>query len=238
MNTTNMKLEYAAVKEGITSIFPLALFIIAFGAAFGLAAFDQGLSQYTTVLMSVLVFAGAAQFGVLDLWGAQVPILPLVITVFAINARHLLIGATLYPHIKHLSPARRYSVMLVASDANWALSMREFNAREASTQGVGLLFGGGLAIWLFWGIGTWLGFYFAQAIHNPADFGLDLVMACFLLTMVLEGNKESNVMVIWGAAAMASLLAYRFLPENSHVIVGTLVGGVMGVILGDRNDEH
>lgn len=233
-----MKLEYTAVKAGFASILPLALFIIAFGVAFGLAAFSQGLSQYTTVLMSVLVFAGAAQFGVLDLWGAQVPIFPLVVTVFAINARHLLIGATLYPHLKHLSPVRRYSVMLVASDANWALSMREFKVQEASKKGVGLLFGGGLALWLFWGIGTWVGFYFAQAIRNPADVGLDLVMACFLLTMVLEGNKESNVMIIWGAAAISSLLAFRFLPENSHVIVGTLVGGAMGVLLGEKNDEH
>lgn len=141
-----MKLEYTAVKAEFASILPLALFIIAFGAAFGLAAFSQGLSQYTTVLMSVLVFAGATQFGVLDLWGAQAPIFPLVVTVFAINARHFLIGATLYPHLKHLSPARRYSVMLVASDANWALSMREFKVQEASKKG------GGSFIW--WRFGT------------------------------------------------------------------------------------
>ncbi len=233
-----MKLERIALKDGFTSIFPLALFIIAFGAAFGLAAFEQGLNQTSTVLMSVLVFAGAAQFGALDLWGAEVPILPLVVTVFAINARHLLIGATLFPHIQHLSPAKRYSIMLVASDANWALSMREFNVRESSVKGVGLLFGGGVAIWLFWGIGTWIGFNFANAIHNPKEVGLDLVMGCFLLTMVLGGSKENNVAIIWGSAAVASLLAYQFLPENSHVIVGTLVGGTMGVILGEADDEH
>jgi predicted branched-subunit amino acid permease len=42
--------------------------------------------------MSAFVFAGAAQFAALELWGAQVSIITLVVTVFAINARHLFDG--------------------------------------------------------------------------------------------------------------------------------------------------
>ena len=52
--------------------------------------------------------------------------------------------ATLYPWLRHLSPARRYGVMLVASDANWAMSMQAFSRGQP---GVGLLLGGGLALW-------------------------------------------------------------------------------------------
>ena len=85
------------VWAGFREMLPIALFVLVFGAAFGLASLQQGLNTPWAVLMSSAVFAGAAQFAVLDLWGPQVPLLPLALTVFAINARHLLMGATLYP---------------------------------------------------------------------------------------------------------------------------------------------
>lgn len=233
MHNNELKIEFNAVKAGFISLVPISLFVLVFGAAFGLAASQEGLNQSSTVWMSALVFAGASQFAALELWGTQVPVIPLVVTVFAINARHLLIGATLYPHIRHLKPATRYGVMLVASDANWAMSMRAFSANDSS-KGLGLLFGGGVALWLFWIIGTWVGFSFGNAIKNPSAFGVDMVMGCFLLTMVLEGKKESKTYLIWMGAAASSIAAYLYLPENSHIIVGALTGGVIGVLIGEK----
>lgn len=107
-----------------------------FGVAFGLAAAQTGLDNSASLLMSALVFAGASQFGALDLWGAQVPVVPLIVTVFAINARHLLMGATLYPWLRELPAAKRYGVMMVISDANWAMSMQAFNSGKS---GIGLI---------------------------------------------------------------------------------------------------
>ena len=233
MQTKELKIEFHTVKAGFVSLVPISLFVLVFGAAFGLAASQEGLNQTSAVLMSTIVFAGAAQFGVLELWGTQVPVVPLVLTVFAINARHLLIGATLYPYIQHLKPASRYGVMLVASDANWAISMRAFTLNNSS-KGVGLLLGGGIALWLFWVIGTWIGFYFGHTINNPSVYGVDMVMACFLLTMVLQGERENKTYLIWLGAAVSSILAYLYLPENTHIMVGALTGGVIGVLLGDK----
>ncbi|MGM0614816.1 MAG: AzlC family ABC transporter permease, partial [Pseudomonadota bacterium] len=120
-------------------------------------------------------------------------------------------------------------VMLVASDANWAMSMQAFSREKP---GFGILLGGGLALWLFWVIGTWLGIYFGNVVSDPKRFGLDMVMGCFLLTMVVNGEKNLRMLFIWSVAAIASLLAYRFLPENSHIIVGALAGGLAGLTWG------
>lgn len=237
MVTTSLELEFYAVRQGFIKLLPISLFVLVFGAAFGLAAVQMGLDQASSLLMSATVFAGASQFGALDLWGTQVPVVPLAITVFAINARHLLIGATLYPYIRGLRPVTRYSVMLVASDANWAMSMRAFGQNETA-KGLGILLGGGLAIWFFWIIGTWVGVYFGNAIHNPSAYGVDMVMGCFLLTMVLEGKRDNKTFVIWGVAAAASIAAYLYLPENSHVVVGALAGGVIGVLLGEQKNDQ
>lgn len=217
------------VWTGFKQLVPISVFVIAFGAAFGLAATQSGLDDASIVIMSTLVFAGASQFATLELWGPQVQIATLVITVFAINARHLLMGATLYPWLRQLSPAKRYGAMLFASDANWAMSMQAFSRGQP---GMGLLLGGGLALWSFWVLGTWLGIYFGGAIHDPKTLGLDMVMGCFLLAMVVGGKKNLRLLIIWIIAACASLMAYWYLPSNSHVVVGALAGGVVGTLWG------
>lgn len=220
---------------GFRQMVPIAVFVMIFGAAFGLAATQSGLDAAWAVFMSTLVFAGAAQFATLDLWGPQVPILALTLTVFAINARHLLMGATLYPWLRHLSPARRYGVMLMASDANWALAMQSFGRGQP---GLGVLLGGGLALWLFWVLGTWLGTQVGDVIADGRRWGLDMVMGCFLLAMVVGGQKNLRMLVIWVVAACASLAARRYLPENSHVVVGALAGGLLGMMWTEQSHER
>lgn len=223
------------VWSGFRQMVPIALFVLVFGAAFGLAATQQGLDTPWTVLMSSSVFAGAAQFAVLDLWGPQVPMLPLALTVFAINARHLLMGATLYPWLRQLPPAQRYGVMALASDSNWALCMQALGRGQP---GLGLLLGGGLALWVFWIVGTVLGTQVGSLIADARRWGLDMVMGCFLLAMVVGGQKNPRMLLIWAVAAGASLAAWRWLPENSHVVTGTLAGGLLGLLWKDERDER
>lgn len=229
------RLDGALAWHGFKQLVPISLFVIVFGAAFGLAATQAGLGDASTVIMSTLVFAGAAQFAALELWGPQIPLVTLMLTVFAINARHLLMGATLYPWLQPLTPAKRYGVMLVASDANWAMAMQAFSQGRP---GLGVLLGGGIALWSFWVLGTWLGLRVGSAVSDPASLGLDMVMGCFLLAMVVGGEKNLRMLMIWAVAAGASLLAYRYLPENSHVVVGAIAGGLVGLVGGRRDHEH
>jgi predicted branched-subunit amino acid permease len=231
----SVELVRSEVWGGFKQLLPISLFVVIFGVAFGLAAAQTGLDGTSTVLMSALVFAGAAQFAVLDIWGQHVPIVPLIVTVFAINARHLLMGATLYPWLRELPSAKRYGIMLVVSDANWAMSMQALNNGRP---GMGLLLGGGLALWSAWILGSWLGLFFGNAIQDPVSFGLDMVMGCFLLAMVTGGQKNLRMLVIWCVAAGASLLAYMYLPENSHVVAGALAGGLLGAVWMEKKSEH
>ena len=57
-----------------------------------------------------------------------------------------------------------------------------------------------------------------------------MVMSCFLLAMVIGGKKDIRIVLIWIASACISLLAYWYLPKNSHVVIGALAGGVIGLL--------
>ncbi|MEX2473585.1 AzlC family ABC transporter permease [Marinobacter sp.] len=220
------QLQPAKVRLEFVRLLPISLFVVAFGAAFGLASIQQGLEPLQAVLMSATVFAGASQFAAVDMWGAEVSVLPMIAVVFAINSRHLLMGASLYPMLKDLPPRQRYGVLLLLTDANWAVSAQEYQSGRRNLE---VILGGGLVLWLAWIIGTLMGVYFGRLLQDPQSLGLDMVLGCFLLAMALGGNKSTRILVAWAVAAGASLAAYWYLPPHTHVVVGALAGGVVGL---------
>lgn len=226
---TNGKYSYylspAKVRSEFLRLLPISLFVVAFGAAFGLAAVQKGLEPLQALLMSITVFAGASQFAAVDMWGSEVHLLPLIMVVFAINSRHLLMGASLYPMLRDMPPGRRYGLLLLLTDANWAVSAQEY---QRGIRNLEVILGGGLAIWIAWIIGTWLGVYFGGLLKDPKSLGLDMVLGCFLLAMALGGNKSPRTLVAWIVAAFSSLAAWKWLPLNMHVVVGALAGGAIG----------
>ncbi|GHE22256.1 AzlC family ABC transporter permease [Halomonas urumqiensis] len=219
--------------SGFKRMAPLSMFVIVFGLAFGVAALQQGLSGLETLMMSGLVFAGAAQFATLELWGDSIPLIPLVAITLAINARHLLMGAVFYPNLRDLSAPKRYASLILLSDANWAMAMTGTTPAER----LGILIGGGVALWTTWMIGTGLGVIFGSAISQPERLGLDAIMGCFLLAMLVGDKRDLGVLVPWSAAALAALAAMTWLPPHAHVIVGALAGGIVGLLMPDRRGE-
>jgi 4-azaleucine resistance transporter AzlC len=219
------RFQPAKVRSELMRMLPISLFVVAFGAAFGLAAVQKGLAPLDTILMSTLVFAGASQFATLDMWGADVSVIPVMVVVFAINSRHLLMGASLYPMLKDVAPAKRYSLLLVLTDANWAVAAQDY---QRGNRNLEVILGGGLVLWLAWIVGTWLGVYFGGLLQNPKNLGLDMVLGCFLLAMALGGKRSPRILVAWALAALASLAAWKWLPANTHVVAGAFAGGVVG----------
>ena len=214
-------LQPVRVRVEFFRLLPISLFVVAFGAAFGLAATQKGLEPLQAVLMSATVFAGASQFAAVDMWGAEVSVLPMIAVVFAINSRHLLMGASLYPMLRDVSPGKRYGLLLLLTDANWAVSAQEYQSGRRNLE---VILGGGLALWLAWIIGTGLGVYFGGLLQNPKSLGLDMVLGCFLLAMALGGKKSPRVLVAWTVAALASLAAWKWLPPNTPVVAGAIAG--------------
>jgi len=238
MKQASYRYQFSArkVRSEFFRLLPISLFVVAFGAAFGLAAVQKGLEPLQTLLMSTTVFAGASQFAAVDMWGSEVSLIPLMAVVFAINSRHLLMGASLYPMLREMPPGRRYSLLLLLTDANWAVSAQEYQGGKRNLE---VILGGGLAIWLAWIFGTWLGVYFGGLLKDPQSLGLDMVLGCFLLAMALGGEKSPRILVAWAVAAASSLAAWKWLPPNIHVVVGALAGGAVGFFwLGKKSEDR
>lgn len=221
-------LTAAGVWRGALALGPVLLPVFVFGAAFGIAARGVGLDGWLAALMSALVFAGASQFAVLDLWHTPVPWVPLLLATFAVNARHLLLGASLRFLTHGLSAWKRYAAMLVLSDLNWAALMA---AEARGERDLGYMVGGGLAMWVVWCAATVIGA--SAANFTMADlqrYGLDLVLVVFFGTTLFSLRRKRVDDLPWLVAGIASLAAVWLLPPNWHVLVGGLAGGLAGLV--------
>ena len=100
------------------------------GLLFGALSVGKGLSILEAGLMSILVFAGGAQFAALELWTWPVPVLALAFSTLLINARHVLMGASLAPKFGEFSLFQRLLGASVLTDEAWALAERRALRRQ------------------------------------------------------------------------------------------------------------
>jgi 4-azaleucine resistance transporter AzlC len=221
-------LTLAGCGRGARAIVAVLPPVFVFGIAFGIAARGAGLEGWLAALMSVAVFAGAAQFAVLDLWTSPVPWLPLLVATFAINARHILLGASLRTLCRGLSLWKVYGAMTLLSDLNWAALIA---AERKGERDLGYLVGGGLLMWATWVTATIIGAVAGGlTLDDVKTYALDLVLVAFFAT-TLVGLRRGRVDDLpWLVAGVAAMGAVWFLPPNWHVMVGGLAGGLAGLI--------
>lgn len=107
-NVSKVHLSRKGVVTGMRRLFPVAIFVIPFGLAFGAAASEAGLHPAQSIALSVLTFSGAAQFAALDFWSDPIAFGSLALVVLALNARHVIMGAALSPWVGNFRSADRF----------------------------------------------------------------------------------------------------------------------------------
>lgn len=72
-----------------------------FAMLFGAIAVDNGFSVFEAFFMSATVFGGASQMVGIELFGHHVAPWLIVLSIFAVNFRHLLYSAAIGRHLAH-----------------------------------------------------------------------------------------------------------------------------------------
>ena len=117
---------------GFAAVAPVVVAYIPIGLLWGTLAASKGLSPLEALLMSVVVFAGSAQFVAVDMWHDPVPVLLLTLTALIVNVRHVLMSASLSRHIDAIPRALHPIVAYFLTDESWALAERR--ARQRGTR--------------------------------------------------------------------------------------------------------
>ena len=221
---SNLKVFY----KGVIDVSPLMIPVVPFGLIFGVLAIDIGFTPFETMGMSLIIFGGASQIVLLQLFSGGASSLVIISSVGAVNSRHLLYGAVVSEHLSDLKLTWKIIISYFLIDQAFARS-NEYLKKNKERNKYFHLIGGGATCWVVWQTTTFLGIILGAAI--PDKLGLSFaVPLTFLALLVNDFRKLVNVVVIIISGLVATF-GFNFIPYKAYVIVAALVGLFVAMIL-------
>ena len=223
-----MKSNSEIFFKGVIDVSPLMIPVIPFGLIFGILSIDIGFSPLATMGMSLIIFGGASQIVLLQLFSGGASSLVIISSVGAVNSRHLLYGAVVSEHLSDLKLVWKIIISYFLIDQAFARS-NEYLKKSNEKNKYFHLIGGGATCWVIWQSTTLLGIVLGAAI--PEKLGLSFaVPLTFIAILVNDFRKVFNVIVIIVSGLVATL-GFNYIPYKAYVIVAALTGLLTAMIL-------
>ena len=223
-----MNSKFKIFLKGIIDVSPLMIPVVPFGLIFGVLAIDVGFTPLQAMGMSLIVFGGASQIVLLQLFSGGASSLVIISSVGAVNSRHLLYGAVVSEHLSDLKLIWKIIISYFLIDQAFAISNEYFKKNKERNRYFHLV-GGGAACWIIWQSTTLLGIILGSAI--PEKLGLSFaVPLTFLALLVNDFRKFINLVVIIVSGTVATL-GYNFIPFKAYVIFAALAGLLTAMVL-------
>ncbi len=212
------------MRRGAVANLPVGASVAAYGSVLGMLAAQKGLTWLQLLAMNLSVFAGSAQFVMVEMWVPPLPVVEMTLAVLIINMRYLLIGASLEPLFTGKSLFHKAGIIHLVADENWAITMAAHRASGAST---GFLLGGGLCLCCIWSMGTLLGHRLGALVAQPERFALDFAFVAVFTALTVSMWRGKSEIAPWVTAALLAVAAERWLPGKWYIVIGGVSGALV-----------
>jgi 4-azaleucine resistance transporter AzlC len=165
----------------------------------------SGISLAMTCAMSLLVFAGGAQFLAIATIASGGTPLAVVAGGIVLNARHLPYGLAIAPLVRGPLWRRALSSQLVL-DESTALAV----AQPTPQLGRLAFYACGCSLFVAWNAGTLIGALAGGAIADPSALGLDAAFPASMLALLAPLLRRRDVRAAALAGAAVALAATPF----------------------------
>ena len=219
--------------RGARRSIPIIITAGPFGALFGALAVDNGMSIGEAVTMSATIFAGASQLVGLELFGKTIPAWIVILSIFAVNFRHILYSASLGRHITHWSGWRQAIAFFFLVDPAFA----ESEQKAASGEDVHFSWYLGLVIptYIGWVGMTGLGAIFGNFLENSRMWGLDFILPIYFMALVLGFRGRPLWLPVVATSAIVAIIASETVGSPWHVSIGAVAGILVAAIMVPKN---
>jgi 4-azaleucine resistance transporter AzlC len=189
----------------VVAALPLTLAVFVFAISFGVLATAGRLPGWAAIAMSVLVFAGSAQFASIGVVAAGGGVIAAILAGALLNLRYLATGiasASVLPGPRWL---RAFLAQLIV-DESYAMGIGAGVQGQPDSRT--LLITGGM-LYSVWVIGTVVGVWLGPVLGDPKRLGLDAAFPAAFVALVWPMLRGSPVAIrcAIGGAVVALLLA-------------------------------
>ncbi|HHU78414.1 MAG: AzlC family ABC transporter permease [Caldicoprobacterales bacterium] len=217
--------------KGWKAAVPVALGYLPIGLAFGILAAQQGMTAADVFFMSLLVYAGSAQFIAAAMIASGAAAAAIIFTTFLVNLRHLLMSASLAPFLKHLSTPVLSLISLGITDETYAAGYPEASAGKVSARFYLGLNSLSQASWI---ASTVIGCLLGGGISSPEKWGLDFALPAMFIGLLFMQMKSRKDIIVALAGGSLSLAFTFLLKDNFNIIAATVAAAFVGVCLDDE----
>lgn len=222
---------WAGAKLG----FPVMVASAPFGVLFGALAVDNGMTVGEATLMSAAIYGGASQMVGIELFGQKIAPWLVVLSIFAVNFRHVLYSASIGRKLSHWPLAQQAAGYFLLTDPLFAEAERK--AESGEKVGFAWYAGMGLAIYVSWVFMSWLGATFGRLVPDTHALGIDFLLPIYFLGLVMGFRKRPMWLPVVIASAIASVVAYRTIGSPWHVSVGAAAGILLAAVSPVRSNK-
>ena len=211
----------AVIRDSLS----ISIAVGTYGAAFGVASVAAGLSLLQTCALSLLLFSGASQFAVAGVLGAGGSAVSAIMASALLALRNGFYGARMAPLLQ-VRGVKRLLASQITIDESTAIALaHEQSSKEDARKGFWLTGGG---IYLFWNLATLLGALGANALGDPAQWGLDATIPAAFLGLLWPRLTSTRArLVAIGSVALALILTPLLspgLPIIACVLIPIIAG--------------
>jgi 4-azaleucine resistance transporter AzlC len=217
--------EATEFKKGIQSGISIAIGYMPIALTFGLIAKTTGLTLTETVMMSLLVFAGAAQYISLSLLAQGIGVFEIVLTTFIVNIRHFLMSASLNEKAEDDTVPARMAYSFGITDETFSVAA----TRECSVN-AGYMFGLNLTAYSSWVVFSGLGFLIGAGLPQTLQESMSVALYAMFVGLLVPSMK-SNVKVVFLAVLAACFNSIFTLAELMStgwaIVLATLLSAII-----------
>lgn len=190
---------------------PVAMGYVPLGMVFGFLFVQAGAPWWLALCASVFVFAGAAQFMMVPMLVAGLPVASIALATLVVNLRHIFYGLSLLDKLPVKPWARWYLVFALTDETYSVLTTLPPGTRTRQMVTVALLNQG------WWVLGTLLG----AAIGAQAQIalaGLDFALAALFAVLAVEQWRSADSAAPLWVAVVSYGVAWALLPQQALLI--------------------
>lgn len=212
------------IHQGAVVAWPICLGYFPIGLALGVLAQKAGLPWWAVAMMSVLVFAGSAQFICVAMISAGASAPAIILTTFVVNLRHVLMSSALAVYLQGVN--RRFLALYSygITDESFAVNMTRFRNGNWDRWRALIVNHMANSVWI---MATICGALVGQFVPQGAlgiDYALTGMFIC-LLVFQLQGR----IYIITGLLAAAlSVLWYKLIPGDSYIVGASMTAATIG----------
>jgi 4-azaleucine resistance transporter AzlC len=198
----------AGIRRGL--VFGAAVFAIAL--SFGVLA-RPVMGTVAPIVMSIIVFSGAAQFGALAVLAAGGSASAAIAAGVLLNARYLAMGLALAPSMRGRITSR-IVIALSTADASWAAA-----SRGDGTFDPWYMAGASIPQYVGWTLGTVIGVLIGGALGDPKTYGLDALFPAFFVALLYEEVRGGRKLAAACGGAAIALALTPLLPPGLPILI-------------------